>query len=323
MTPETFARVRHKLRVAPSTFLYSKGDYAFQLLHRQVGAGASARVLKSSGYRALLHQPRVQGALSGSGILDQGDCERAQHKGKEHAFPVSWRAWGRARKPAWQRRHHQMARPGLNLVLQLNLPHAHLRDFRALCGPKHRDPFNHVHHPARRSGDVTLAWARLDLDLGTREALIEELQSDWINNAKDDYAWGCIDDLNYQAPEHRRDLYFKYVLKEMQQLWAEALLSAALYMLCEILRLRHIYIYDYATGCGFKTGSVKHPVGPVSLYEKLPKAFCMEKREIVPDFLAEAFEDEDVLKAFYAHTPRFWSLQSRGSVIAPAARKAA
>lgn len=41
--------------------------------------------------------------------------------------------------------------------------------------------FNYCGHPVSRQRN-TLAWARLDLDLNSATALIEEIQSDWIRD---------------------------------------------------------------------------------------------------------------------------------------------
>ena len=44
-------------------------------------------------------------------------------------------------------------------------------------------PFEWWSHPVRQDGRHTLAWARMDVDLDAGEALIEEIQSDWIREA--------------------------------------------------------------------------------------------------------------------------------------------
>lgn len=38
-------------------------------------------------------------------------------------------------------------------------------------------------HPVRKDDVETLAWARIDLDFASNQALIEEIQSDWVKNA--------------------------------------------------------------------------------------------------------------------------------------------
>ena len=47
------------------------------------------------------------------------------------------------------------------------------------------DPF----HPVASGGELTLAWSRIDLDLDRGEALVEEIQSDWVRDAQSQSRW--------------------------------------------------------------------------------------------------------------------------------------
>ena len=71
----------------------------------------------------------------------------------------------------------------MNLVLQLNFNSSQIRALRRLTGGEQRT-FNPLDHPVCRPGHPryreTLAWARIDFDFETNEALIEEIQSDWV-----------------------------------------------------------------------------------------------------------------------------------------------
>ena len=53
---------------------------------------------------------------------------------------------------------------------------------RLLRGAERDDPFYYSGHPGRAGQNATLAWARIDFDLGSGDALIEEIQSDRIRD---------------------------------------------------------------------------------------------------------------------------------------------
>jgi len=64
------------------------------------------------------------------------------------------------------------------------------RQFRRLMAPVTNCAFNGYSHPVlgskeRRYFRETLAWARLDVDLESGQALVEEIQSDWVRRVKD------------------------------------------------------------------------------------------------------------------------------------------
>jgi hypothetical protein len=75
------------------------------------------------------------------------------------------------------------SRRGFNLVLQLNFSSRHDEPYRKLVDPDDYRPFELGGHPVAKGALHTLAWSRLDIDLNTGEALIEEIQTDWIREA--------------------------------------------------------------------------------------------------------------------------------------------
>jgi phosphoglycolate phosphatase len=67
-----------------------------------------------------------------------------------------------------------MTRQGHNLVLQLNFPISHNRELLKIVGEEEARGEILDAHPVAQGREWTLAWARLDIDLETGEALVEE-----------------------------------------------------------------------------------------------------------------------------------------------------
>lgn len=75
-------------------------------------------------------------------------------------------------------------------MLQLNFGNHHNSRYRKLVKAEEKQILNGICHPVfkrRKTGYFreTLAWARLDIDFERDECLIEEIQSDWVRDAKD------------------------------------------------------------------------------------------------------------------------------------------
>ncbi|MEM7569497.1 MAG: hypothetical protein AAF337_06860 [Pseudomonadota bacterium] len=312
MTPEDLAKAKRLLPPLPYDFDYAKDDFALHILARQVGNGRTARQIKASPVAGLL--AKAQHAVRGNGVLDQTDCAQALARSESQIFPMTTRAWGNNPGPKYDRFYYQTARQGFNLVLQLGLPEPFWRDFRALCKPNMRDPYNSDWHPARKSGPPTLAWARIDLDWTTKEALIEELQSDWVTLGEDDRRDEWVSQYAFDGQEERVLTYLRHVLPSVETLWSEALLWLSIHILTRHLRLQRIFLYDHDTGNKTKAypgGSV----GPRSLYEKLPKRFGFLKEAGTPAFLKDTYATPEFEKRFEGSEPHFWRLPTRGELI--------
>lgn len=309
MTPETLARARQSLPPLPFLFDYGKDDFAFHLLARQVGRGTTIGKLKASPLARLL--TKAGSAAQPNGRIDQLDVSQALAQRPKQSFPITARAWGDNPGPNFDRHYYQTARPGFNLVLQLNLPEPFWRDFRALCAPLERDPYNFYFHPARKSGPPTLGWARIDLDWDTREALIEELQSDWVSSGILGREYRGEEDPDLSGHKHNIRTYLNHVLPAVETLWPEALLWLCIHVLTQYFHINAIAIYDYETGNKTKAED-GDTVGPRSLYEALPKRFCFEKRAGAPRFLKATFDQPDFKARFKGADPMFWHLPKRG-----------
>jgi len=118
-------------------------------------------------------------------------------------FEITFAAWGTL-DTDWQ--YHQTSRPGQNLVIQLGFPSAHDRLLRRYLPAEARHRFEDKRHPIRQGRRPTLAWARVDLDMDLGDALIEEVQSDWLRLVKCE-----TDDVQHHWPGSRSAAsYFAY-----------------------------------------------------------------------------------------------------------------
>jgi hypothetical protein len=152
----------------------------------------------------------------------------------------------------------------------------------------------HPHSPAPR---IALAWARIDLDLARGEALIEEVQSDWMR----ELAWIWKLALGEECERLRDDTvrhwfrnpaarfahlerYWGRVLAHHRAWWAEATLFAALWLLVELLRIRRIWYHTPEGGVLRKQMGWSAP--PRSLYSTLPERFGFALTSEPPRFLA-------------------------------------
>ena len=303
-------------------FYYFPDRYAAHLLSRYIGDGRALADIKSSRFAKLLQRPALKPVLAstGDGVLgtdDLADCWAVQPE----CYLLTLGSWGPEKRRQWNRYFHQTSRPGANLVLQLNFSSQHNRSYRALIKPGRARPFETQVHPIARRGFHTLAWARLDVDLDTGEALIEEVQTDWLRFAQ---AAKRLADNWYADPEMRRAMeavyfngaqmdikalrtYVDEVLRVHLRLWDEAILTAVLEFLFDEIGIRHIYYHDY--DCGRRLKCIEGQGPPRSVYSRLPSRFCFEKVHEAPDFLRA--ENTRALKTLTrADQIRFWKLDT-------------
>lgn len=281
-------------------YYYFKDRYAFALLHALIGEGMPISQIKSGPFARLLARPRLKALVAnlGDGILTPDDLVAAEPV-RQQCYRLTLGTWGSDNRREWSRGYHQTSRRGVNLVLQLNFSRSHDRKYERFIENHTDDPFSYFGHPIARDGLNTLAWARLDLNLETGEALIEEIQNDWVRSALrfrqtlEEVLAECdaegdlytLQNIGFESyvPYYLR-LYVDQVLEPHLKTWDEAMLSAALWFLREELGINTIYYHTFEGGCRMKNLDSDF-APPRSLYTNLPKRFCFEETDRRPSFL--------------------------------------
>ena len=271
-------------------FDYFKDRYALLLLSYLIEPKIKIADLKRSAYARLLERPVVKKTLASasSGWLNRYLVNMIWDN-PSYTFLLTLTTWG-----GYQRTWQQTSRPGYNLVLQLNFSNQHEQPYRQLLKPTTESIFKCNGHPIMKRGQrsffrETLAWARIDLDFKDNEALIEEIQSDWIREAQENLRE--VLKFNNNEPTEifidgmegdSRDLktYFNEILKPYIQLWDEAMLTATLHFIHDELGINNIFYHSYETGC-----AIKKCQPPRSLYTQLPRQFCFHPTMEAPQFL--------------------------------------
>lgn len=265
-------------------YRYFQGAYASRILSMLMPEKVDLRTVKKTRFKRLLEHKSVKPivAHSGNGLLERNDLQ-ASWLEPSQPFLLSVNRWGGRGGRNW----YQTSRDGENLVLQLNLPAQHQRQFNRWIDPSGDSTLNGVwsNHPVQTdieqaSFRETLAWSRIDLDFETNEALIEEVQSDAtrkvLSMAKRYQRCGCgrcIEKLKYVK-------WFEPYLK----LWSEALLCATVEFIHHELGIERVFIHTAKSGWRVKQmGSTWR--APRSLYSDLPKKFAFKQTYAAPEFL--------------------------------------
>ena len=270
-------------------FHYFKGQYAFHLLSFATRQRSTVNAIKQSHFQHLLNQPDVKSLLAfqGSGKLSPELFEHAWKKDSQ-AFVLTVDKWGDNNR--W---HYQTTRKGCNLVLQLNFSEKHNRAYQQLVQPNGDYVFNYSGHPVmvRQKRELfreTLAWARIDFDLEQGEALIEEIQSDWVRRVKH-----CLQSIKRGStpwyltwckckPEDFVT-YAENVFSPFNNMWQEAMLTAAIRFIHTELGIDRIYYHTHESGRRIKRVCGDGP--PRSLYSDLPRKFCFQMTDEDPMFI--------------------------------------
>lgn len=241
--------------------------YALDLLLWAVGDRRPVRELRRGPFAHLLAKPVVRELLAGcgDGVLraEQVLAAWPQERERYRHYRVTLGEWAND-EGRWGA-YYQMARGPANLVLQLNLPCEHDREFRRQFGRLEQWDF----HPVHGKGRTTVAWVRLDLEPSTGEALVEEIQSDWVreHDGRPDYRDGAME---------------RYCHR-----WQDAALGAALAFLREELGVDTAWYFSHRTGNAVK-GIVSEnwdDPAPRSLYTRLPRRFGFERRREGPAWI--------------------------------------
>lgn len=206
---------------------------------------------------------------------------------EREVFSVTLARWGADEAREWGSRYFQMSRPGHNLVVQLNFPASHDHAYERLLGPEEDHPFVVGSHPVRKESPFTLAWARLDVDFDAGEVLVEEVQCDWVREARstqrDAAAWLAADepvcDFYLRGTAAGWLAYFDDVLAQYAAVWSECVLAAAIAFAYERLGLRRVYFHTFEGGNLMKRMRAKPPR---SLYADLPERFCFVETKRAP-----------------------------------------
>ena len=272
-------------------FHYSKDDYAFHLLHLLKKDGEEIRNVRSSSLARLLEKPRVKPYLAEccDGKLHQDLIPRQQFLPEGQNYRLSLDVWG---ENVTQWRDNQVSRKGVSLVLQMNLNRNHFTKLSRCADLDDYDPFGGWGHPAREGKYPTLSWCRLDFDLQTGEALIEEIQTDLLREMKDlaKRAYRAKkrkkEEVSFYGTDFKTTRFLDYWEREFchhEKTWHEAMLSAAIVFLIEEIGMRTVYYHTHQSGKFLKR--IDGTLPPVSLYTKLPKQFCFEKTREAPELL--------------------------------------
>lgn len=298
MKEETIKEIIDCLPKGKTPFYYFRDRYALMMLSYYVGSGKRVHEIKKSPVGRLMNKRVVKDAAknAGSGLLTRGVLDSAWPATPE-CYLLTLDKWGRNSK--WNKNYFQTSRPGANLVLQLNFSARHNKPYQKTFRPKEGPPFVFKEHPNAAKGFHTLAWARIDLDFDTDEALIEEIQSDWVEMAM----WGKkkAERLlrNPRGGQTYLRRYFenlgctpedmiKYVdgvFNPHIKSWSEAMLASAIWFLREEIGINRIFFHTFETGCRLKGLHQSWRRPPRSLYTTLPEKFCFAETKDHPRFL--------------------------------------
>lgn len=273
-------------------FPYFKDRYAWLLLDWAGAAGGSVRSLRQGRFASLLDKPSVKRALGRGPLAEPRDVPGTQR------YQLGFGTWGESDERKWYPAGTQTTRPGLNLVVHLAFPKDHRRAYFGLVAPElgEEHPWVTPGHPSLPHL-VTLAWARVDVAFDSSEALIEEVQSDWVRaataeakalSALDEKAL-LVEDLWGFAPEvgvYHVLSYVEQVLAPHLELWAEATLAAALFVVRQELGIRRVFYNTWETGAFLKDQEWGKP--PRSLYTDLPRRFCFRRTHERPRALSRS-----------------------------------
>jgi len=301
-----------------TVYRYCNDEYAAQLLAPKLGStGVPVREIRASRWGRLLDRKPVATVLKhcGAAVLCDDDL-LGMPRENERAYVLTLALWG------WKggdRSYYQTSRSGVNLVLQVNFDRAHDKTYERMLQPVEESHLNYSLHPVCKRGRTTMAWVRLDIDFASGQALIEEVQNDWLRRARRSHAT-AIRAMNNDGPDQligrmgtaaKVKEYCEYVLKRHGHDWAEVALSAAIGFLIEEIGIAHIWYHDSDTGARLKRIRWSKP--PRSIYTSLPRSFCFEKTRQAPDFVV-ATAPRDIRRRVTRGQAAFWYMDATGTL---------
>ncbi len=282
-------------------FSYFKDQYAVYLLKLYLSTSERKDIysLKQSRVKKLLDKPLINQTLknAGNGILEITELDNIWSPNTEQ-YVLTLGRWGHKKGNNW----NQTSRPGINLVLQLNLNNYYEERFNSIAGCT-LNRMTPSCHPKSVKRSATLAWARLDMDFNSGELLIEEIQSDLIRDleytyeratkrtGEDLYMYWSRGKLNRK----KMVAYCQEVISTQKKIWSEAMMAATLWFAHQELGFRKVYYHTFNTGKVMKRIAGSPP--PRSLYTDLPERFCFQTTTKAPDFIAQNTKAKRRLKA--------------------------
>jgi hypothetical protein len=262
-------------------FTYGKDRYAISLLQMGMGRVCHEELKKSSLGR-LFDKPQLKAWLGTLGkktfTVPDLDMLWPQETETYRLTAGLFEGWTQTTRKGGH---------GWNIVLQLNLNGSDAEWMERIHPDRGNDPFERTYHPIHEGRHRTLAWARIDLDWETGEALIEEIQNDRLREVKDCVEWirgknrRMIRLAGHRVHSSVVISYWEQRLRLSRQFWDEAMLCAAIRFIVEELGIRCIWYHSPVSGARLK--NVKD--APVSLYSDLPRRFCFEKTPQLPRFV--------------------------------------
>ena len=300
MFHKALTEVRHRLP-DEITFNYYTDRQSPWLLANLMPETTTVRAVRQTRWAKLLDRPAVKPLVARSGgMLVRSDVSQLAHADVYDLDRIAGKALCGALETLWQEvwqdylvtfttyglgqgwQCEQISREGGNLVLQLGFPTDHAALMGRFLDPETRWKFEELNHPVRGEGRPTLAWARLDLDLDRGEALIEEVQSDWLRLVAYE-----VTSLRARSPQNRNlrahQDYMRALFARYAKVWPKVVMLATLHVLCDHLGMRRVWMHRPEAGAWFK--GMEQDDAPRSLYMDLPKSFCFEPVSEIPDML--------------------------------------
>ena len=282
MTEEHLNEIMGILPKGRTLFPYFQDRYAMLLLEFVLRSPCPLARLKKSPFAGLLNKAATKAVLARTGrptVCALDFQSYWPHMRLDYRLTVG--QWPPASKQ-WDRFTHQTTLRGRNLVLQLNFNVDHNRKLQERIR-KPIEAFVDYNHPVARRPQLTLAWSRIDLDLETGEALIEEIQNDWIRDT---------DFMRREARWSRRYVKWKrYVEEQLKphiKLWDEAMLAATIWFLYREVGIDQIFYHTFQSGTLMKR--IRGDKPPRSLYTTLPRRFCFTLTHNGPLFVRDHAE---------------------------------
>lgn len=333
MTPEDISLIRQVLPET-MTFHHYPDRQSPWLLANAMPGDMPVRTLRQGPLARFLDRPLVKPVVAGcGGMLRQRDLIAVAHAGRamqigglsagalsalDIAYASTWRdyelsfaSWGTGRDWAWE----QVSRKGGNLVMQLGFPSEHAAILgRHFSAPVRKD-FEVASHPIRSTGRPTLAWVRMDVDLASGTALIEEVQSDWLRKVRRKTIRLRRISKRFERaqrayPQSRQlktlESYEAGLRAAYAQDWAKFAMLATLTLLFDEFAVRDIWMHQPGPGAVLKNIHGTPP--PRSLYTDLPKSFGFRPTHDVPAFLERPCR-KALKRLRQRGDPLFWRLQ--------------
>jgi hypothetical protein len=283
--------IRGTLPILQNYFYPPDGLYR-QIIGWVVNDGVRIADLKRSRWSGMLKRPGLKAALARAPDGELKTIHTALDWARRKDFVITLGQWGGEHSL-------QMSRRGHNLVVQLNFTKSHEAEV-ARLSKRARQVFEIPAHPIAQRR-ITLAWARVDLNLDDGQALIEEIQNDWLRKVRQWASWfnrwgmeGCGQALlrrrfGEPLPTAQDVARYARALQPYEKIWAEATLAATLKVLVEQVGIRDVFMHTPESGARLKR--IHGTLPPRSLYSTLPKKAGFKRGRTVPGFLEGRLAD--------------------------------